>query len=241
MSTSPAPNRRKLTLWRVIAIFGALVFLGMVTFVVLLAVGLSGGLKGVVASMQSPPTAKELAAPKASWSKALTRNLDAAMDPGAPFQFAQEARDDVCNEGQNNWKIQDGYAHKCELKITRFYAFSDDLRASLIVLDLRLQSEGFTLLGSETMAETTNAIGFGTPSTDLLYPPCYQKGDLSLCMRLADRNTREFSSLTTSQRLGYGPPGPGSELVDAASVAKEILQTQQYVLALSVKGTYYEK
>ncbi|HVE75235.1 MAG TPA: hypothetical protein VND22_00525 [Actinomycetota bacterium] len=226
-----------------IAIVSALVVLGTVAFVVLLFVGFSGGVKGVLADFKSPPDYEERTDPRSKLYPILTRSLDSAVSEETFVEFPPEGRHDLCFEGQNNWKIQDGYAYRCDLKITRFYGVTGDLRAALLSLDLSLQSEGFAPVGSRTMAETTDRIGFGTPSTDLLYPPCYQKGDVSLCLKLADRNTQEFSALDFHQRLGGSPTNldEDADLADVTAVSSQILGAHTYLLSVYIKGTYLEK
>src|SRR5262245_39637409 len=59
----------------------------------------------------------------------------AVLDTSTGFSSYATSTDDRCYKGENNWKIKDGFANRCTVRITRFYGIGDDFRAQRLGLE----------------------------------------------------------------------------------------------------------
>lgn len=69
----------------------------------------------------------------------------AAADASAGFTSYATSSDDRCYKGENEWFVRDGYAHRCTLRMTRFYGMSGDFRDQMIAFEDHLVTGGWRL------------------------------------------------------------------------------------------------
>jgi hypothetical protein len=69
----------------------------------------------------------------------------AFLDAGTALASYATSTDDRCYKGENNAKITDGYAHRCTVRMTRFYGMSGDFRAQMIGVEDLLASAGWQM------------------------------------------------------------------------------------------------
>jgi hypothetical protein len=91
--------------------------------------------------------------------RAATRRADAALDEAARAlegRIVARTSTDECYEGQNNYKVHDGYDHRCTLRRAVVVGFDGDFRERIDVFDRRLFAAGWDCGGvgcGETNAE----------------------------------------------------------------------------------------
>jgi hypothetical protein len=107
---------------------------------------LSGGVGNIIRNHKPAPdvdgptiTRKRLAA---------MQEIEAALavvDAGARSTSYATATDDRCDKGENDAFTRDGYAHRCTVRMTRFYGTSGGFRAHMLGLEDLLASSGWQL------------------------------------------------------------------------------------------------
>ncbi len=126
-----------------IAAFAAVVILTLAGCATLL---LSGGAGNAIRNLKPAPNVegRTIARKRLRATKELEAAL-AALDSGTGFTSYATSTDDRCYKGENNWKIKDGYAHRCTVRMTRFYGLSGDFWAHMLGLEHLLASDGWLL------------------------------------------------------------------------------------------------
>lgn len=228
-----------------IAIVGGLLFL---------AVAFMGGPRIVWLNLKPGPDPEELTKERAQAFKALEVESDEAAQ-GSSFSEFAEARHDQCYEGQNDGKVDEGFAHRCTVKLTRYYGFNGDFRQQFLDLDRSLYAKGWvnrddTLSVAQTLHEyfdgyhrQPNARTGEVYLVNNLPTPCYGKNDLELCVKLAERMTQDLFGLESFQKLHEtsGPPEfEKKDLVDIRPLFKKITSGNEYMAAVSIQKDYFE-
>lgn len=194
----------------------------------------------------------------------LTRAMEAdfgALGAGTDFVRQAIATDDRCYKGENDWKVQSGFAHRCTIRITHFYGMNGDFPAKMIGLENLLSANGWTLprasitelltgyydkfCGSRRMA----VFGRGaiTPSCSLaeLSKPHerYTKRNLELFISFAEKEAKDLSRMDDVQSINWSTPVltyDKKEFQNVRVLFQEMTQSYQYVLAVSIQATYFE-
>ena len=132
-----------------------LVLLAVLLLAALAALGLlawafSGGWDGLRPHAQ--PTDREVATARAAARDHLTRLTTAVLrsvQRGAAGSELARVRFDQCRQGQNNWKIHDGYTLRCELADSVVVSPAQgDVSAVAGRLDAELRSDGWVPVGA---------------------------------------------------------------------------------------------
>jgi hypothetical protein len=113
----------------------------------------SGGAGNIVRNLKPAPDAEGRTITRKRLRA--TEEVEAALavvDAGTGFTSYATSTDDRCYKGENDWKITEGYAHRCTVRMTRFYGMSGDFRAHMLGLEDLLASGGWQLPRS-TFAE----------------------------------------------------------------------------------------
>jgi hypothetical protein len=112
-------SMRKGTKW----VSGLLIFLLSLPLfgAALFYVAMNGGIYSIILNMKSRP---DLDSPdlKRNGTK-LEEQIDADFSravPNGDFVQYETSTQDTCYDGANNWKHQDGFAHRCTLRVTNF-------------------------------------------------------------------------------------------------------------------------
>lgn len=156
----------------------------------------------------------------------------AVLDAGTQFTSYATSTDDRCYKGENDWKIKEGYAHRCTVRMTRFYGMNGDFRAHMLGLEDLLASGGWQLPRStsaellpatfrEMFAKYYDAYCSGDRiavfgSGRIVRPTCevsklprsgsdgYKKGNLVLWIECAERGETNLHMMDVVQRVPIG-------------------------------------
>lgn len=139
-ATPPAPPSRRRPQWvKVVLVLVGLVMIAVLAVAALLTWALSGGWDGLrpTASPDDRAVARsrERAGPELD---ALTERTLTSTGQG---RVLARLRTDTCTQGQNNWKVRDGYTLRCELSDAVVLAAPD---ASVTAAGARLQAAATT-------------------------------------------------------------------------------------------------
>ena len=245
---------RKPAKWMIIlaAIAVTLPLLALTFFYVVL----NGGVYGTILNMKPRPN-PDSPGVKRDRTK-LEADLDAAFQRVAAntdFAYYETSKDDACYDGVNNFKIHDGYAHRCTLRVTRFYGFDGDFRQKMIDFEKGIIATGWHF-------ELGNGDGRYTHPTDsmasymLIYydtrpygtvdhvagPLGYSKGAFDLRIKWAEKNTTDrralqyLQSATDNMSRYYKQ----QSLQDIDDLFSRITRDHRYVLAIAIDGNYFE-
>jgi hypothetical protein len=110
------------------------------------AVAGCGGILGGEAEPPDPMATELVSARAAATDAADAALADAATALGGRVVARTSA--DACYEGQNNWKVHDGYEHRCTLRRAAVVAFDGDFRKRIARFDERLFASGWGCYGA---------------------------------------------------------------------------------------------
>ena len=163
--------------------------------------------------------------------------------------------DDACYRGQNNWKVQDGYDHRCTLRRVVAVTFADDFRRRIAGLDRRLFASGWGCMPApchDTNAGlleeywSHRAAYYGTqdfPISALPTATGYEKDGLYFDLRYAgpdragrptieDWHRRRRGSLFESFRVPRG--------LDVETVLRRA-RDSRYLVLLAIESHYFDQ
>ncbi|MGH2687597.1 MAG: hypothetical protein ACRDKW_02150 [Actinomycetota bacterium] len=237
-----APARRTRVLLVIVA---GLVVIAGGTFL-WLTVALSGGLGSWLETLQGAPGAEEIDAARAPALAAVRLEHD-LLARGAFPAGAAESVHDACYEGQHNFKIQDPYAHRCTLRVTRYHGLDGDFREQVLALAGRLTSLGWSGGDLERVVtgylDRNGGTTAGTGVGDLPSPLPYRKAGNSLELRYADRATADLEPYHYAQIVNFGGATPfheREELVDVPAVVRDVTAAHPFLLVVSIETHYLE-
>jgi hypothetical protein len=106
----------------------------------------SGGAGNVIRNLKPAPDveSRTITRKRLRATEAVEAAL-ATLDAGTGFTSYATSTDDRCYKGENDWKIKEGYAHRCTVRITRFHGMSGDFRANMLGLEHLLEADGWQL------------------------------------------------------------------------------------------------
>jgi hypothetical protein len=245
---------RKPATW-VIVLVGIAVVLPLLA-VAFFYVALNGGVYGTILNMKPRPDPDS---PGINRDRAkLEADIDAAFQrvvANTDLAYYETSKDDACYDGVNNFKISDGYAHRCRLRVTRFYGFDGDFRQKMIDFEKGIIAAGWHF-------ELGNGDGRYTHPSDsmesymLVYydtrpygtvdhvagPLGYSKGAFDLRIKWAERNTTDRRSLKDLQSVTENMTRyyKQQSLQDVDDLFRRVTRDHRYVLAIAIEGNYFE-
>ena len=195
---------------------------------------------------------------------AMKNDIEAAfnvLDNGAGFTRHAISTHDRCYKGEADWKFVDPYAHRCELRVTRFYGFNGDFRIQMIKFETLLDHSGWTLPDGFTIQRIM--IDYYDPRhgrpmplpflggndvrryliSDLPTPSEYHKNNLALNIVYVEKETDDLYRLGSAQKIidyTHVVTHDDKEFQDARAVFQKITKSCKYVLAVPIQGTYFE-
>jgi hypothetical protein len=236
----------------------ALIILGVIVAAPFLAYGgfivlLNGGIANTIRNLKPEPN-MERASIKSARDKRSGDIESALRSIGANNDFTAFAtgKDDRCYEGQNNYKVAQGYAHRCTLRLTRYYGFDGDFRQRMLDFEKSLLSSGWKNgLSDDPAARVQNMeymmTGYydqrpGMSVESVPAPSGYNAPGLVLELRWAGRQTKDLSSLEYTQHAPFyaGRLYQRPELVNVEDAFKRAVQGHRYVIAVAIYGHYFE-
>ncbi len=185
----------------------------------------------------------------------MSRNIEAAFNAlEARTDFATHATytDHYCEEGKNDWKGRTGYAHRCPIRITRYYGVSGDFRTQMIGFEKLLSTKGWTLPQASITETLRHQHGplcasrsrplFGgghdahTCALAHLAKPNepYTKGNFQLFIVFADREVESMNLITRFAAFD------GPLFYNSRRMFREITGSYPYALAIAIQGIYFD-
>jgi hypothetical protein len=212
-------------------------------------VAFNGGIYGIISSMKSRP---DLDSPDLERNRTrLAEQIDADFSRAIPSDnFVRYARStqDTCYDGANNWKHQDGFAHRCTFRVTNFYGLDGDFRKTMLDLEKGLLAAGWrsnihdmawTLTHDDVAPQNQQTVDH------LPIPYPYYEGGLTLDIRWAERGSQRLFGLKDIQAYSMGWVSENNfydqrRLTDANDVFRDVTRDHQYILAIAISGHYFE-
>ncbi|MBP6880818.1 hypothetical protein KBC31_04285 [Candidatus Saccharibacteria bacterium] len=226
----------------------------------------SGGIDGYIYNLKPVPNPKS---PRVSASRSIVKKeIDhefSQIEKASSLKRYAVSTYDNCYEGENNWKVKEGYAHRCDYQITRFYGFDKDFRHKMLEFEATITTLGWTTTNSDNSGisgimadyynpqhseknlQSINEFGREYLVSDLPNSTDYSKNEISMGMTFAERKTMEFQGL---DRFDYiqeyslahiGPPFyEDKNLVDTKSTFSKITKDNKYVLVVLLNKNYFE-
>lgn len=259
INNEPPKNKK----WKKILIIVSLIIIAIPLLgYLLLFIGFSGGIDGVISDLKSTPDPK-------SASVTEKRNL-AKKDIGTEFDQletsftptqAEDSIYDNCYEGQNNWKVKEGYAHRCDYRVTRYYGFNGDFRQKMLDLEqelfkLKWQTSNGT--GDQLSHYIKNyydkyygnkdpsiSASFGGTYLVSSLPTVingYSKNGIGMDIAYGEKDSKDIYWLESApgfSKRGF-PFFEDKNFIDVKSVFAEITKNNRYVLAISLEKNYFE-
>jgi hypothetical protein len=236
----------------------ALIILGVIIAVPLLAYGgfvvmLNGGIANTIRNLKQEPD-MERTSIKSARDK-LSGDIESALGfigEKNDFVIFATGKDDRCYKGQNNYKVTQGYAHRCTLRLTRYYGFDGDFRQRMLDFEQSLLSLGWKNgLSGDAFARAQNMeemmISYydrrpGAAVDSIPAPSGYSAPGLLLELRWAERQTKNLSHLEYMQHAPFyaGHLYQRPELVNVNDAFRRAVQNHRYVIAVAVYGHYFE-
>ena len=186
-----------------------------------------------------------------------TKAADAALaDAAAALGGRVVARTsaDACYRGQNNYKVHDGYDHRCTLRRAVVVAFDGDFRKRIALFDERLFAAGWGCYG-DPCPETLSGLveeywdfrkpeygGNDPPISVLPTPSSYQRDGLDLHVAYVSPNRSGRSTLDDwhrRRRGGLFESFEQSRPFDVDAVFARVARFD-YAVALAIETAYYE-
>jgi hypothetical protein len=182
----------------------AIVPLALIVSLSLLALGLfvvvvNGGIRNTVLNMKPRPV------PDSPILRRDKTKLEAGLDTALQtvvtndeFVHYETSTQDACYDGQNNFKVTEGFSHRCTLRLTRFYGFDGDFRKEMIDFERGLLAAGWQSDDSYSMERyMTNYYDVRTNVTveQIAHPIGYHRAALELKLASAERKTQILISL----------------------------------------------
>src|SRR5262245_11402907 len=217
---------------------------------------LNGGIYGTILTMKPRPN------PESPGIKRDRESLEADLDSAfqrvsANMDFAryEESKHDICYSGENSFMRSEGYANRCTLQVTRFYGFDGDFRQKMIDFEKGVIAAGWHFgLGngdgryrfrSDSMEDYMLNYYDVRPNVTVYQiagPLRYSKGPFDLRLKWAERNTTERLSLrllqNATEHLGEFYDERNFQNVD--DLFRRMTRDHRYVLAIAIKGNYFE-
>lgn len=164
------------------------------------------------------------------------------------------ASDDACYSGQNNWKVHDGYDHRCTIRRGVVVGFDGDFRQRIVALDERLLDAGW-LCYAKPCDETLTSLlreywafraaqygGRPFPISVLPSSVPYEREGLFLEIDYVGADPSGRGSLEgfhRRQRGGFSASYERSRPLDVAAVLDRG-ESFAYLVALAVERDYFE-
>lgn len=228
----------------------------------LLYIALSGGIKGVISDLKPAPNPESSGIIlKRNSAKDSTGNSFAELDKEFGLTNFATSTHDRCFEGQNNWKVQDGYAHRCTYRVTKFYGFNGDFRQQLINLEQQIIDSGWESADSsgfpmkEIMEHYYDKYYGSDKPTPRNFPKGYLVSNLPtptggyskdrevLEIEYAEKATEDYSQIEYAQNVSGDTlfeTYEKKDFQDISSIFKNITQDNKFVLVISIQKDYFE-
>lgn len=210
----------------------------------------SGGLSNAVLNLKPRPDVESF--PIKTARQRLEAKTDAtlqAVETDNGFVAYASAKHDRCDLGRNEWKVRDGYAHRCTLQLTRFFGLDDSFRGKMIEFEKRLLNTGWKGSG-QIIASYPHTATREMSMEDVLRLPedimdiAYRNDDMVLIVTKINRYSDQFAhninrSLTiNSTREAFFER---RNVVNELNLRQTARNGHKHLISVAVYGRYYEK
>lgn len=230
------------------AVVVALIILLSVAMVGYVAVHIlaSGGLKGAILNLKSAPDqySADLKARRSAAQQAIRSSLsELATSMGFEVTYPG-IEGGGCRQGQNNWKVHEGYAYRCTQWTAAIYGFDGDFRRQVIKLDENIkrigwQPEPFGLSASDVLGSYYDRYYGPNKPLPGNFPDGYLVSDLPSSSGYIHGRTRldiQFAERATSNSKAPGSMG----LMGTYPALRDALSGHDYALIAFVQHIYFE-
>jgi len=220
-----------------------------------LYVGFRGGIRGTILSLKPRPNL-ERDDIKERRSKLRVEIDSAFVEVMANTEFVayETSSQDICYDGTHNQTRVDEFAHRCTLRLTRFYGFDDSFRDKMIEFEHRVLAAGWDRGRWDGPMENymTNYYDVrhlrNNPSMAVDFvarPRGYHSDSGKLQMKIAwaerasQRNGVGVNSLNVVQRYFTVPFFEQLNLREGNEVLEQVTRVHKYVLDVAIHGNYF--
>lgn len=248
--------------WQHVLLLAGFVFVIIPLIAYLLfVVALSGGFAGFVDSLkpEPKPTNVVIIEKRNTVRNEIESEFDQLEQSSGLTEQATSSHD-TCYAGQNNWKVKDGYAHKCDYRVTKFYGFNGDFRQRMLNLEQSFVEQNWSsennysslsrivrdyydkYYGKEDEEVSANFKGKYLVSDLPDVYDGYTKNRIVADVNYAERATDDLFSLEYSREShkGNSPFYEDRQFTDVKSKFAEITQDNKYVVVISFEKQYFE-
>ncbi|HEX8182772.1 MAG TPA: hypothetical protein VF575_04195 [Candidatus Saccharimonadales bacterium] len=241
----PPKNNRKLK--KILIIVSLIIIAIPLLGYLFIVISFSGGIGGMISDMKSAPN------PRSSGISAkrttAQSDIEAAynqLQQSTGFKEYKNATYDQCYEGQNNWKVKDGYAHRCDYRVTKYYGFNGDFRQEMLDLERKLFALNWQISNGDRNQLTYYIEEYYDQSYLVSNMPTviygYAKSGITMDIAYSERDSEDIFWLESAQDgIGKGfPTYEQKNFIDVKSAFAEVTQTNKYIVAISLEKNYFE-
>jgi hypothetical protein len=205
-------------------------------------IALNGGIYSIVLNMKSRPVldSPDLKRSRTRLEEQINADFNRAIQ-NLGFVHYETTTQDACYDGANNWKHQDGFAHRCTLRVTNFYGLDGDFRKAMLDFEKELLAAGWhsNIHGMEWSLTNNHAATYPY----YIYP--YYKGGFTLDICWSERGSPRLFDLKNIQAQSMGWISANNfydqrKLADAGDVFREVTRDHTYIIAVAISGHYFE-
>lgn len=255
---SPPVGRK--TKWKKVVVIVALILITIpLAGLTLIWIAFSGGIDREAKPAPDPNSSNIIA--KRDAAKTSINQAFEALDASIGFTNYATSTHDRCYEGQNNWKVHDGYSHRCGYRVTRFYGFNGDFRQQMIDFEQKIDSIGWEhpddgALTLRRIMEDYYDVYYGPDKAETrgfpgeylvsnLPTPTigYEKGAGVLEIEYAEKATKDLFQLEYAQALSrdtLAETYENKDFQDINAVFQEITNDNDFVLVIAIQKDYFQ-
>jgi hypothetical protein len=166
------------------------------------------------------------------------------------FTGLGDAKDDRCYRGQNNYKVTEGFAYRCTLRVTRFFGFDSDFRQTALDLENGLIKSRWNIetrsRGDRMERRLVESYDRYNRTVDRFSAPDYHRfpthdtSDLRLKIQWAEKTTEKHYWLDNLQKSHGGSFFRQSDYRDTPEILRKTTETHRYLIGIAVEGHYFE-
>lgn len=223
----------------------------------LLYLSFSGGVSGIILNMKTEPDANS--AKITTKREEVKDTIDGAFrfTDSLGFKLYATSTHDKCYKGQNNWKVHNGYAYRCDYRITKYYGFDGEFKPQMQTFDQTIKLASWEEVGSSMENVLTNYYDkyYGDEKTppynfregyfvSSMPMPGYEKDGMRVELRLAEKRTTDIFGIRYAQNISGSTLDSTYEKrdfqSDVRSLLQEITNKNTYLMTISIQKNYFQ-
>lgn len=252
----PKKNKK----WKKILIVASLIIVAIpILGYFLLVIGFSGGIDGVISNVKPAPNPENFSIiAKRNVAKDSISKSFIELEHKMGFTNYATSSHDRCYKGQNNWKVKDGYAHRCDYRITKYYGFSGDFRQEMLGFDQKLLSIGWSHtdngLTMSKMFVNYYDVNYGPDKSrprnfpegylvSSLPTPGYRKDNQRMELEFAERDTKDLFGIEYAQEVSGDTlfeTYENKKFQDVKALFRQITKDNRFVIVTSLQENYFQ-